>query len=95
MCVHASLSQDGFYHKGIWVKHPLDITPHLASRDLSAHAWCRRGIQTSGMRNMWTGQGPDSSLSFPSILILEFQSVGSEFPIALPWVAGKSTSCLR
>ena len=23
MCVHACLSQDGFYHKGLWVEHLL------------------------------------------------------------------------
>ena len=37
---------------------------------------------------MWPGQGPASSLICPAILVLEFQSIGNEFPIALPWGTG-------
>ena len=37
-----------------------------------------------GMGDMWSGQGPISSLNCPAILLLEFQSIESESPIALP-----------
>ena len=40
---------------------------------------------TSSMRNIWSGQGPASSLNCPAILFLEFWSLGNEFPIALLW----------
>ena len=49
---------------------------------------------------MWSGQGPASCLNCPANLILEFQSVGNESPIALPcqglgWGTGwASASCL-
>ena len=37
---------------------------------------------------MWSGQGPASSLNCPAILLLEFQSIGNESPITLPWKGG-------
>ena len=51
------------------------------------------GLQTSGMRNMWSEEGPASSLNCPAILVLEFWPSGNEFPMALPW-GDPSTSCL-
>ena len=36
-----------------------------------------------GMRNMWSGQGPEGCLNCPDILTLKFQSIGDESPIAL------------
>ena len=37
------------------------------------------------MRTMWSVQGPASSLNCPAILVLEFQAIGNESPIALLW----------
>ena len=45
-------------------------------------------LMTSRTRNMWSGQGPASSLNCPAILTLEFWSTGNESPIALCWVWG-------
>ena len=44
------------------------------------------GRLTWRMRNMWYDQGPDSSLNYPALLVLEFQSTGNEPPIALLWL---------
>ena len=41
------------------------------------------GLLTSGMRNMWSEEGPASSLNCPAILVLEFWPSGNESPIAL------------
>ena len=93
-CVHASLSQDGFYLKGLWVawpqlaSHPFD----LQAAFLHMYGW--GGFLTSRMRNIWSGQGPVSSLIRPAVLILEFWSLGNESPITLPW-GYPSTSCLK
>ena len=46
MYVHASLSQDGFYH--IWVERPLALLPIWPTRSLSVYVWCRR---SSDFRN--------------------------------------------
>ena len=42
------------------------------------------GLLTSRTRNMWSRQGPASSLNHPAVLVLEFQSIGDASPIALP-----------
>ena len=42
MCAHSSLSQDGFYHTGIWIEHPLTLLPFWSARSLSAHMWSGR-----------------------------------------------------
>ena len=73
MSAHASLSQDGSYHKGLWVDHPLTSLPF----DLQGAFLClcgRAGLLTWRMREMWPGQGPASCLNCPAILVLEFQS---------------------
>ena len=55
---------------------------------------CGKGGPLSlGLRNMWSVQGPASSLNCPAILVLEFQSLENESPVALPW-GGPSASCL-
>ena len=87
MCTHASLSQDGFYRKGVWVAHPLAWLPF----GLQGAFLCicgRGGLVTSGMRNTWSRRGPASSLNCPAIFFLEFWSTGTESPIALPWWRG-------
>ena len=81
MCVNTSLSQGGFYRKGIWVEHPLASLP-LASLPLAPLplnlqgtflCMCGEGgFLTWRMRNMWSGQGPVSSLNCLAILFLEF-----------------------
>ena len=40
------------------------------------------------MRNMQSGRVPASSLNCPTIFVLEFQSIGNESPIAIPWLVG-------
>ena len=73
MCAHASLSQDGFYRKGVWVAHPLAWLPF----GLQGAFLCicgRGGLVTSGMRNTWSRWGPASSLNCPAIFFLEFWS---------------------
>ena len=34
------------------------------------------------LRNMWSAQGPASSINCPAVLLLEFQSIENEFPTA-------------
>ena len=55
MCVHTSLSQDGFHRKGVWVEHPLASFPFgLQGAFL---CMCGQGsLLTSRMRNMWSGR---------------------------------------
>ena len=87
MSAHASLSQDGSYHKGLWVDHPLTSLPF----DLQGAFLClcgRAGLLTWRMREMWPGQGPASCLNCPAILVLEFQFTENESPIVLPWQWG-------
>ena len=38
------------------------------------------GLLIWGTRDMWSGQGPTSSLNCPAILVSEFQSIGNEPP---------------
>ena len=45
----------------------------------------QEGLRTLGMRDMWSGQGPAFSLNCPARLVLEFWSIGNEFPVALSW----------
>ena len=48
---------------------------------------CQGGLLTSGMIDVvWAG--PASCLNCPANLILEFQSIGNESPIAIPWLVG-------
>ena len=42
------------------------------------------GFLTLGMRNMWSGQSSAFSLNCPALLVLEFQAIEKESPIALP-----------
>ena len=81
MCAHTSLSQDGFYLRGIWIDN---ITWHHSPSDLQGAflCMCSRGdLLTLRMRNMWShvlpGQGPASSLNCPVILVSGYQSTGT------------------
>ena len=74
LCVCASLSQDRFQRRDLWV---VDITYYGESREVSL---------TSRMRNMWSfisylGRAQASSLDCPAIDILEFLSTGNEFQL--------------
>ena len=60
----------------------LDMTPLQGA--FSVHMWSKRSPDFE-KRNMWSGQGPPSSLNCPAILILEFRSTGNESQIVLPW----------
>ena len=68
MYVHTTLSQHGFYWKGLWVEHPLTSTRFGLQ---GAFLWgCgREGLLTWRMRTIWSGQGPASSLNCPAILV--------------------------
>ena len=80
MSAHASLSQNGFYRKGIWVEQPLTYSPFDLQVTFSVHMWLGRSPDFE-KRNMWrSGQGPASSLIV--LLILEFQFIGGKSPIA-------------
>ena len=87
MRAHTTLSQDGFYHKGLWVDHPLTSLPFdLQGAFLCMCGW--GGLLTWKMREMWPEQGPASCLNCPALLVLEFQFTGNESPIVLPWQGG-------
>ena len=93
MWAHASLSQDGFYRKGLWVEYPLISLPfNLQGALLCMCGW--EGLLTSRMRNMWSGQGPATSLHCPALLISEFRFTGNDCLIGLLWW-DPSTSCLK
>ena len=84
---HASLSQDGFYWRGIWVEHLLTSLPFdLQGAFLSICG--QEDLLTLRMRNIWSKQGPASSFNCLAILILEFQSMRNKAPIALPCARG-------
>ena len=82
------LAKMGFYCKGIWVEHPLTSLP-LGLQGAFLHMCGRGGLLTPRMRNMWSEQGPASSLNCPAILVLEFWSIENESPIVLPREGGK------
>ena len=91
VCARASLSQDGFHWRGLWVEHSLASFPFdLLGAFLHMCGW--GDLLTLRLRIIWSGQGPASSLNYPAILILVFQSIGSEFPIALPRGWGSSST---
>lgn len=50
-----------------------------------SHIRGQGGLLALRTRNMWSGQDSASSLNCPASLILEFQSIGNESPITLPW----------
>lgn len=75
MCVRASLSRDGFYRKGKTVEHPLaSLAFDHQGTFLCMCGWGSLLILIT--RNTWSGQGPESSLNCPAIVVLEFQSTG-------------------
>ena len=83
------VNQSGYYQKGIWVGNIPWANSPLASKEPFMFMCCQGGLLTLGMRGMWSGQGPDSCLDCLTNLILEFQSIGNESPIALPWQVGE------
>ena len=78
LCVHTSLSRDGFYQQGVWVAHPLtEFSSGLQGAFLRMYG--QGSLLTS--RNMWSEQGPAASLNCPAVLILEwsFSLLGMNF----------------
>ena len=69
-------------------EHPLASLPFGFQGAFSAHVWSGRSPDFE-KRNMWSGQGPASSLKDPAP-VFEFWSTGNESPIALPhsWEVG-------
>ena len=69
---------------------------HLLAK---ADFMCGSGGLLTLRRNVWSGQGPASSLNCSAGLILEFQSTGNESLVTLPCGGGDgesaSTSCLK
>ena len=45
----------------------------------------QEGLLISRRRNMWSGQGPASSLNCPAVVILDFWSIENESPTTLAW----------
>ena len=81
ICVHASLSQDGFYcQRPMGSLASVGITSLLTSKDMHGQG----DLLASRMSNTWSGQGLAASLKRPASLILEFQSSENESPITLP-----------
>ena len=77
-CAHTSLSQNGFYRKGIWVGNIPWANSPLASKESFLCMCGQGGLLTLRIRNKWSGQGPVSSLNCSPILILEFHPTGNE-----------------
>lgn len=76
MCVHASFSPNGYYHRGLLESLPFDFQ--------GASCACHReGLLIARTRNMWFGQGPSSTLNCPAVLVLELLSMGNDSPITL------------
>ena len=88
-CACTSLSQDGFYGRGLWVDL---VTWHHSPLDLQGAflPMCsRRGLLTSKNEEyvvsyLLSGQGPASSLNCPVILVSEYGSTGTNSN-HLPW----------
>ena len=86
MCVHAFLSQGGFYQKGVWVRNiPWHDSP-LTSKKPFLHKCGWGGLLT--LRNEICGLGRAQPPPLVVLLFLEFQSIGNESPIALLWEEG-------
>ena len=63
----------------------LDVTSLFGLRVALLCICGQGGFRTSGIRDMWSGQGPASSLNCPVILVLESGSIENESPVALWW----------
>ena len=69
VCAHASLSQDGFYRKGIWVKRLWTLLPFGLKGAFSVHVWSRRSPDFEHEKYVvWTGP------SFLALVVLLFSS---------------------
>ena len=94
MCAHAFLSQDGFYQRGLWVEHPLTSLP-FDLQGAFLHVCDLGHLLTSGIRNMWSEQGPASSLvsCYSHLRVSAYRGLISNcFTLARGWT---STSCLK
>ena len=68
MYAHTTLSQHGFYWKGLWLERPLTSTP-FGLQGAFLRMCGRQGLLTWRMRTIWSGQGPATSLNCPAILV--------------------------
>ena len=90
-CVHASLSQDRSYHKGLWVEHPLTSLSFWSLRSFPEHVYLGRSPDLENEKYVvWVGP----NFNCPAIFVLEFWSIGNELPITLP-LGASSTACLK
>ena len=82
MCVHASLSQDGFYCQGLWVEHPLMSLPFWLP-GLSAHVWSAR-CPDNKKDMVWAGPSLLPQLSRYSHLeaLVQMESISSCFTLS-------------
>lgn len=71
----------------------LDIASPLPCKEPFLHLCGWRGLLTSGMRDMWSRQGPAFFFNCLAIIFLESPSIENESPTALPW-GNPSVSCL-
>ena len=69
MCSHTSLSQDGFYQKGVWVELPLTSLPFGLQGAFSAHVW-------SGRPPDFENKKCDLGRAQPSLLIVYYSGLG-------------------
>ena len=77
MCAHASLSQDRFHQKGLWVA---SIAPLLTSKELSSwEGFLDFENEKYVASYLLSGQGLASSLDCPAVL--EFLSTGNELQL--------------
>ena len=82
MCAHTTLSQDGFYWRGIWVENiPWHQSP-LAFREPLLLVHDQGGLLTSRKETCGPGRAQPPPLKV--LLFLSFWSTRSESPIALP-----------
>ena len=63
MYAHISVSQVGLYQRGTWVEHPLTSLPFGLQGAFSGYVWSEKSPDFR--ENMWSGQGPVSSLNCP------------------------------
>ena len=66
ICRQASLRQDRFYRRGLWVERLLTSLPFDLQREFLHF---QKGLLTLRMRNMWSGYSQTSPLNCPAVLI--------------------------
>ena len=75
-----------------WIKTGLASGQSILQGAFSVHVWLGR-LLTLEKTDTRSEQGPASSLNCPAILVLEFQAIGNESPIALLWGRRRGWGC--